>query len=70
MASASISDPEIIKLFITAGADISEEDNNGYDAYKIAKEYNPNPAIAETIKKYALMNNTKESILNIPTNIN
>ena len=70
MASASITDPEIIELLITAGADILEEDNNGYDAYRIAKEYNPNPAIAETIKKYSLLSHTKDSILNIPKNIN
>ncbi len=70
MASASITDPEIIKLLITAGADISEEDNNGYDSYKIAKEFNPNPEIAETIKKYSLMSQTNNSIFNIPTNIN
>ncbi len=70
IASASITDPEIIKLLITAGADISEEDNNGYDSYRIAKEFNPNPVIAETIKKYSLMSQTNNSIFNIPMNIN
>ena len=36
---------------ITAGADVFAEDNNGDNAYKIAREHNPNPAVAEKIKK-------------------
>ena len=63
----SVVDPKFIELLIAAGADINAEDDNGYNAYRIAKEYNPNPAIAETIKKYMTMASYKETPFNIPS---
>ena len=70
LAVDNVTDPEYIELLITAGADVNAEDDNGYTPYKIAKEYNPNPAIAEMIKKYSLMCQPENSKFNIPTNIN
>ena len=70
LAVDNVTDPEYIELLVTAGADVNAEDDNGYTPYKIAKEYNPNPAIAELIKKYSLMGQPDNSKFNIPKNIN
>ena len=69
-AATSITDPAIIELLITAGAEISEEDVNGDNAYTIAKKYNPNPAIAELIKKYSLMSQPNDSSYSVSTDMN
>ena len=66
-AAFKVTNPDVIYMLITAGADINAEDNSGYNAYRIAKENNPNPAVAETIKKYMTMASFKETSFNIPT---
>ncbi len=44
---------EVIKFLIAKGADLKAKNNDGYDAYQIANEYNPNPVIIELLKEYA-----------------
>lgn len=73
IAAASITDsPECVELLITAGADLYAQDDNGNNAYKIAKEYNPNPAIAETILKHMIGGAYSNSTFGFPkeTDIN
>ncbi len=66
-AACNITDTEYIEVLIAAGADVYAETNNGYNAYKVAIENNPNPAVAETIKKYMTMASFKETSFNIPS---
>ena len=67
IAASSVTDTGIIELLITAGADVNAEDDRGYNAYTAAKEFNQNPAIAETVKKYMVMANYSTSSFNIPS---
>ena len=67
MSAGSNPNPEFVELLIAAGSDINAEDINGDNAYTIAKKYNPNPSVAETIKKYMTMASYKETPFNIPS---
>ena len=52
IAARNYTDLEFVKSLLEAGAYVWAVDNNGNTAYQIAKEYNPNPAIAEFLKEY------------------